>query len=354
MFGNFWNKKEKPFAGLAGYGGGATGLRAAGLGQSPITASGGTKITDGDYTFHVWGSNAPASQAFTVSDGGPWNIDFLMVGGGGGGGGRGGGGGGAGALIIKTEWEIAGASVGTYPITRGAGGTNPGSVPASGNDGADSIFGAGTPTPLVAAGGGGGAGDPGSAGEAGGSGGGGSKNGYAGGSATATGGAPPAPRATADSPDSGYGSDGAAGDSNGGGAGGGSGVRLNDHQQSPLGVSTIPWLPSTLPGAGTYGYACAIDSGRSCPPQPNPYKGNTYRQGSVYFGAGGAGGGYDTSNGAGFDGGGGDGRGEGGDGYDYSGGGGGGGNGGGEGGGNQENGGNGGCGCIIIRYLTSG
>ena len=158
MFGNSWFKKQKPFAGFTGFGGGATGLNVGGISQSPITASGGTKITDGDYTFHVWGSNAPASEAFTGSDGGPWNMDILVVGGGGAGGGRGGGGGGGGAVIMQ-EITIDGASVGTYPITRGSGGSNPGSVPAAGNDGSDSQFGSGTPTPLVAAGGGGGGGD---------------------------------------------------------------------------------------------------------------------------------------------------------------------------------------------------
>ena len=60
-------KKEKPFQTFQGYGGGAGGAGMAGAGQSPITATGGTKMTDGDYTFHVWGSNAPASQAFSVS-----------------------------------------------------------------------------------------------------------------------------------------------------------------------------------------------------------------------------------------------------------------------------------------------
>jgi len=361
MLGNSWFKKQKPFAGFTGFGGGATGLNVGGISQSPITASGGTKITDGDYTFHVWGSNAPASEAFTVSDGGPWNMDILVVGGGGAGGGRGGGGGGGGAVIMQ-EITIDGASVGTYPITRGSGGSNPGSVPAAGNDGSDSQFGSGTPTPLVAAGGGGGGGDSPTAsrvGGTGGSGGGGNKGPYDGGSYNPGGvgegaGQIPSSPGYQPSPPVGWGQPGktASYGGSGGTAGGGVGAQTNDEQQGFYGVSTIPWIPSGSPPplspAGTFGYPYTVDSGRSGQPQPQPY-----RKGEMYYGAGGGAGGYDRQNGAGFDGAGGDGSGEGNDGYDYSGGGGGGGNGGGEGGGTQDNGGNGGSGVIIIRYLTT-
>ena len=165
-------KKEKPFQTFQGYGGGAGGAGMAGAGQSPITATGGTKMTDGDYTFHVWGSNAPGSQAFWVSDGGPWNIDILVCGGGGGGAGKGGGGGGGGAVIHLMEYVIDGAPVGTYPITRGQSGTG-GPTNQGGTGGQTSVFGNSTPTPLSAVGGGGGGGssdngDPGGSGGGGG------------------------------------------------------------------------------------------------------------------------------------------------------------------------------------------
>lgn len=344
-------KKEKPFQTFQGYGGGAGGAGMAGAGQSPITATGGQKITDGDYTFHVWGSNAPASQAFSVSDGGPWNIDILVCGGGGGGGGKGNGGGGGGAVVHFMEWEIDGAPVATYPITRGSGGSK-GSTTQSGFDGNDSVFGSGTPTPITAEGGGGGSGES-SGGKNGGSGGGGGRGdsnktvgeGSGAGVASPNGG-------NYVSPPAGWGQDGALGwyqgphnnpAPNGAGGGGGTGIRTNDVKHGTYGFSTIPWLPGNLPGAGTYGYP-------NPGPHPQGYRGGAWK----FFGAGGGGGGYDSQNGPNLgDGSGGGGGHTGPDGYDYCGGGGGGGNGGGEGGGNASPGGNGGSGCIIIRYKTS-
>ena len=59
MFGPF--KKEKPFQGLTGFGGGATGLaqHTAGGGSGPISATGGTKVdSDG------WSTNFFTSSDF--------------------------------------------------------------------------------------------------------------------------------------------------------------------------------------------------------------------------------------------------------------------------------------------------
>ena len=95
MFGPF--RKERPFMGWMGYGGGAASLAQKAGGGAPITASGGDKSTSGDYTYHVYGSDeGTGPKTFSVSDGGPWEIDILLAGAGGGGGGFAGGGGGGG------------------------------------------------------------------------------------------------------------------------------------------------------------------------------------------------------------------------------------------------------------------
>ena len=59
---NNWYKKEKPFGGFAGFGGGATGLGFGG--SSGFSATGGTVSTDGDYTFHHF--TFPNSDNFEV------------------------------------------------------------------------------------------------------------------------------------------------------------------------------------------------------------------------------------------------------------------------------------------------
>ena len=89
-----WFRKEMPFQGLIGFGGGATGLGVAG-GVSPIDASGGTTSTfsdpNGDWKAHVFTS----SGTFVVNSG-SGDIEYLVIAGGAGGGGVTGAGGGRG------------------------------------------------------------------------------------------------------------------------------------------------------------------------------------------------------------------------------------------------------------------
>ena len=92
------HKKEMPFLGLLGMGGGIGSNLVGGAGG--VDASGGTKTTSGIYTIHTFTS--PGN--FVVTNGG--EVEYLIVGGGGGGGGGDGppaadaegGGGGAGAV----------------------------------------------------------------------------------------------------------------------------------------------------------------------------------------------------------------------------------------------------------------
>ena len=96
MFNNFWFRKEKPFTGFAGFGGGATGLGAAGGGGQYTEATGGiiSDYTDPGpgkfYRAHIFTS----SGTFVVSQvggsgGGPSDVEYLVVAGGGGGGAEG-------------------------------------------------------------------------------------------------------------------------------------------------------------------------------------------------------------------------------------------------------------------------
>lgn len=80
-----------------------------------ISATGGTTTLSGSYKYHVF----TTSGSFTISSG-SGTVNYLIVGGGGGGGDRHGGGGGAGGVFTGT-WS---ATVGTYTITVGAGGTH--------------------------------------------------------------------------------------------------------------------------------------------------------------------------------------------------------------------------------------
>ena len=116
-------KKEKPFLGFSGYGGGAGGLVLSSSIKTPITATGGTKNTPGDgYIYHWFTSNGNLS--ITEGDAA---MDVLIVGGGGGGGYDRGGGGGAGAFYPLT---LNGAP-GTHPITIGSGGEGDAASPGS-------------------------------------------------------------------------------------------------------------------------------------------------------------------------------------------------------------------------------
>ena len=103
-------KKEKPFQGFNGFGGGAASLATVG-GTTPITATGGTKATPGDgYIYHLF--NSPAN--FVISEGNA-EMDVLIIGGGGGGGKDRGGGGGAGGFRPATLNGVTG----THPVAIG-------------------------------------------------------------------------------------------------------------------------------------------------------------------------------------------------------------------------------------------
>jgi hypothetical protein len=109
-----------------------------------VAATGGTVLTVGDFKTHVFTS----SGCFQVTNAGNAlgsnKIDYFVVGGGGGGGVvEGGGGAGAGGFRVSNEYSLPGgltsplanptgltASVATFPITVGAGGTA-GSPPAT-------------------------------------------------------------------------------------------------------------------------------------------------------------------------------------------------------------------------------
>jgi hypothetical protein len=121
-----FHKKEKPFQGLAGMGGGVVS-RVLGGALGPFQASGGTKSgPTGGYFYHEFTSNG----TFEVTDG-IADIEVMLQGAGGqggggaGGNGPGGGGGGGGATGV---WTITGVTIATHPVTIAAGRSHPGGV----------------------------------------------------------------------------------------------------------------------------------------------------------------------------------------------------------------------------------
>ena len=157
-------KKEKPFQGLTGFGGGATGLSNAG-GVIPITATGGAKDTPGNgYTYHRFNTGFPGAIPinFVITEG-TAEFDCVIMGAGGGGGYDRGGGGGGGAFYPLTLTAV----VGTHPLSLGTGGEGDTSSPGSegGETGGNTTF-TYNGTAYVANGGGGGSGDGGNAGKA--------------------------------------------------------------------------------------------------------------------------------------------------------------------------------------------
>ncbi len=153
--------KMKPFLGLTGFGGGATGLGNAG-GVAPYQATGGTETTHGTYKVHSYTSTGNASYQVAA---GIADCDILLISGGGGGGGGGpnygyGGGGGAGGTRQLTSIP---STAGSYTIGVGTGGDQA----ATGDVSSVAV----SPTVYQATGGGGG-GPNGSYGKPGGSGGG--------------------------------------------------------------------------------------------------------------------------------------------------------------------------------------
>ena len=129
---NNWYKKEKPFAGFAGFGGGAAGLL---LGGGGMKASGGTVTTEGNYTVHTF-TYPSSGQNFVVESGSGEVIVECLGGGGGGSSGNsqwavGGGGGG----YAYASLEV---SPGTYAVQVGQGASRQSSCGSPGNNAGNS------------------------------------------------------------------------------------------------------------------------------------------------------------------------------------------------------------------------
>ena len=86
-----------------------------------FSSSGGTKITSGDYTYHVFTADTPAPESSLVISGANLSktAQVLVVGGGGGGANDDGGGGGAGSAVYDPSLSISAPS--TIPVTVGGG-----------------------------------------------------------------------------------------------------------------------------------------------------------------------------------------------------------------------------------------
>ena len=133
---NNWFKKEKPFAGFAGFGGGATGLGFAGGGGS-IEATGGIKYwnssENGGTMYHIFQS----PDTFNVTTDG--DVEVLIVAGGGSGADGQAGGGGGGGVVHGATVPVTGS----IPIVVGDGGaafTGTGGYDHTGNRGSSSSF----------------------------------------------------------------------------------------------------------------------------------------------------------------------------------------------------------------------
>jgi len=139
-----------------------------------IAATGGTISCEGDYKIHTFTSPG----TFQVTNLSPVSannqVDYLVVAGGGAGGGplggdsAGGGGGGAGGFRVSNDTCMPApltsplanptgitATIASFPITVGAGGTPNGNPPGAGGNGSNSIF-----STITSTGGGGGGGNP--------------------------------------------------------------------------------------------------------------------------------------------------------------------------------------------------
>jgi len=84
-----------------------------------LTATGGTKITSGDYVYHVWCKDSPTPSKSLVVTGGEGNCHLLVVGGGGGTSCDNGGAGGAGGVAYGSAIPLV---PGTYNVSVGDGG----------------------------------------------------------------------------------------------------------------------------------------------------------------------------------------------------------------------------------------
>ena len=272
------HKKEMPFLGMLGMGGGIGGNLTGG--GSGVKATGGD-VNGGEayepgngYAYHTFTTTGPGT--FTVNT--SLTAEILVVAGGGAGGGvdGGGGGGGAGGVAHCTSLSL---SAGTYPLTVGAG--QVGDFPkSSGGTGTPSVFNSPAPTTggrITALGGGKGAVGPrggGADGTAGGSGGGGQ------GFQSAADGAPATQPGQSNPPNTtNYGNAGADGflNANGfGGGGGGAGAAGNPDGMSGGDGKQLPAFLQPL----------AFDP-------PHPYTSDPEWETDGYYGGGGSSAGID-------------------------------------------------------------
>lgn len=266
----------------------SSGGAGGGGGGDSVSATGGTKFTHGDYTYHFYLNDAFAPQPssnkeFTLSSGS--SINVLLVGGGSGGQNDGGGGGGAGGIAHAENMPV---SPGTFTATVGRGksyGDSPNTPESS------TFVDPSGPVTITALGGG--LGRDSNQGEAGGSGGGGGQPNNNGGSGNQPGQNSPLPYVTN------YGNDGGqGGPSDQGGGGGGAATGGTSGGGGGHGGDGQPF--TDFPGPGLYNA------------MPSPLQstiGSAWRDalGPTGLMAGGGGGGGPSSPATGGDGGGGDG-----------------------------------------------
>ena len=120
IFRDFFVKEKPVFTGIArGVGGFGFGASSGAAGPSGISATGGTTITDGGYTYHVYTVDTPAPESNLNVTSGSGTIELLVVGGGGGASFDNSGGGGAGGIAYASALPVSAA---TYTVSVGPGG----------------------------------------------------------------------------------------------------------------------------------------------------------------------------------------------------------------------------------------
>lgn len=275
-----------PFLSTLG-GGSARGFGRGIGGSGEFSASGGSVITFGSYTLHVFTTVGTYNFDVTGTDG---EVDVLVVGGGGGGGmcnqsSNYGGGGGAGGLVWATGRSVTGGT--SYSITVGNGGSGCYTTGGQGRDGENS-----TALGYTALGGGGGGSQylTNSQGRSGGSGGGG---GYP--SGTFTGGTGNQPSQSNPGATLNLGNDGGDGDagpnSGGGGGGAGGAGKVGSNTQRPHGGEGYNMSAFVGTSVGDSGWFAGGGGGSEQNAYGTPY-GNG---GSGGLGGGGTGSEYDDA-----------------------------------------------------------
>ena len=304
MLGNSWFKKEKPFLGITGLGGGVGSNL---VGGASFDASGGI-ISDYSTPTAVYRSHVFATSGSFVVNAGSADVEYLVIGGGGGGGaGSGAGGGGAGGFRTNMSGhpnapnnpQTFTAGAGSYAIVVGKGGDaahrNP--IIAQGQPGSNSTITV-SPTVTITSLGGGGGGCEGPTfydGTNGGSGGGGCYSNSPGGEGGANSQGNDGGTGGAGSPGSDY-SGGGGGGAGGAGEGGGSSGSKAAGQagRGGLGLQCEIGGPANnigMPGSSGFNWFSGGGAGGSQGPPTNynavdPAGGGGYPSGGSYAGGG--------------------------------------------------------------------